>query len=73
LIGVRLIWVDALRINQQDAQEKSLQIRQMKDIYSKAEDVHSCIGREANNSREVIRFLEGLVPLSRQDMPRPNT
>lgn len=35
--GVKLVWADAFCINQSDSQEKSFQLRYMKDIYRKAE------------------------------------
>lgn len=40
--SVRL-WVDAICINQEDRKERSMQIRIMRHIYSKAQEVISCI------------------------------
>ncbi|KAK5940292.1 hypothetical protein PMZ80_007712 [Knufia obscura] len=42
--GVELVWVDALCINQNDLQERSLQVRFMKQIYSKADATYAWIG-----------------------------
>jgi hypothetical protein len=39
----KLIWVDALCINQQDSLERSQQVRQMRQIYSRAKEVISWV------------------------------
>lgn len=38
-----MLWVDALCINQQDTQERSQQVRQMRQIYSRAKEVISWV------------------------------
>lgn len=40
----RLIWVDAICINQQDTQERNQQVSMMGDIYRKAEHVNVWLG-----------------------------
>jgi hypothetical protein len=40
----KLLWIDAICINQGDLQEKSLQLQLMKDIYSKATQVQVWLG-----------------------------
>jgi hypothetical protein len=39
----KLLWVDALCINQQDSLERSQQVRQMRQIYSRAKEVISWV------------------------------
>ncbi|KAH8801453.1 heterokaryon incompatibility protein-domain-containing protein [Xylogone sp. PMI_703] len=41
---IRNIWVDAICINQQDAEEKTHQVRLMRDIYSRAENTFIWLG-----------------------------
>ena len=61
-LGVRLLWVDALCINQSDKQEKGLQIRNMKYIYSKAEMTYAWLGgEEVDGTRNVFTFLTSLL------------
>ena len=42
--GFEYLWVDALCINQNDAQERSEQVRNMRQIYSRADEVFSWVG-----------------------------
>ena len=61
-LGVGRLWVDALCINQTDKQEKGLQIRNMKHIYSKAERTYAWLGREeVDGTRTVFTFLTSLL------------
>ena len=61
-LGVDRLWVDALCINQTDKQEKGLQIRNMKHIYSKAEMTYAWLGREeVDGTRTVFTFLTSLL------------
>jgi hypothetical protein len=48
--SVCVMWIDAISINQLDNEERSTQVRRMKDIYSKAEEVIIWLGPEANDS-----------------------
>jgi len=52
------IWVDAVCINQDDRQERSIQVRNMKQIYSKAERVIAWLGEESENSSRVIKSMK---------------
>ncbi|KAI4169325.1 MAG: hypothetical protein LQ348_007300 [Seirophora lacunosa] len=45
----RLLWVDALCINQEDAHERSLQVQRMGDIYSSATSVLVWLGEDDNH------------------------
>ena len=61
-LGISKVWADALCINQKDKQEKGLQIRNMKHIYSRAHTTYSWIGmRGAYNIQGVIAILKSLM------------
>ena len=60
-LGIRRLWADALCINQSDKQEKGLQIRNMKHIYSKAEMTYAWLGREGDGMKTVFSFLMSLL------------
>lgn len=47
--GARILWVDAVCINQDDDAERSAQVMKMKDIYSKAKCVLIWLGKVENN------------------------
>lgn len=50
----RMLWVDAVCINQQDNQEKGYQIRLMPTIYSKASHVIVWLGKAADHSDRAL-------------------
>ncbi|EFQ32139.1 hypothetical protein CGRA01v4_08245 [Colletotrichum graminicola] len=54
----RLIWADALCINQADSREKESQITLMHDIYVGARRVLAYLGEEADGSGEAIELIE---------------
>jgi hypothetical protein len=54
------IWVDAVCINQTDAEEKKHQIQLMSDIYSKAEVTYIWLGEATNNSDLAMDFLSNI-------------
>jgi len=56
----RVLWVDALCINQADLAEKPGQIRLMAAIYQRAERVIAWLGPAADNSDLAMDALEGL-------------
>ena len=60
-LGIRRLWVNALCINQSDKQEKGLQIRIMKHIYSKAEMTYAWLGREGDDTTTAFTFLMSLL------------
>ena len=51
----RTIWIDAICINQQDDNEKALQVAEMTAIYSKAQQTIVWLGEERDSSGEVIQ------------------
>ncbi|KAJ9648634.1 hypothetical protein H2199_001489 [Coniosporium tulheliwenetii] len=54
------VWVDSLCINQQDLQEKSIEVMRMGDIYKKAERVISWLGNEQDRSGDVLEIMNAL-------------
>lgn len=53
----RVMWIDAICINQQDNVEKGPQVAKMSDIYSKASRVVVWLGPEQGNSNAAMDFL----------------
>lgn len=66
----RVLWIDAICINQADEptarEERALQVRQMKEIYSEATSVIAWVGPEDESSRNVFDLIEEV----RQDRSR---
>jgi hypothetical protein len=56
--GSRILWVDALCINQNDAEEKSQQVRIMNHIYRKAYRTLVFLGPEDEESTILYDFIE---------------
>ncbi|KAK1640773.1 heterokaryon incompatibility protein-domain-containing protein, partial [Colletotrichum phormii] len=54
----RLVWADALCINQADGKEKEAQIMLMHDIYLSAQRVLAYLGEEADGSGEAMELIE---------------
>jgi hypothetical protein len=57
---VRVIWIDALCINQGDNEEKSWQVQLMREIYQRASFVTIWLGPADGTSDEVMDFLRQL-------------
>jgi hypothetical protein len=55
--GYTTFWIDALCIDQDDLEERSLQVNRMQAIYRKATMVAVWLGRDANGSDNVMRSL----------------
>ena len=61
-IGVIRVWADALCINQADGQEKSQQIRNMTQIYSRAIKTYAWIGIDADDQSAVVMdFMQWIL------------
>ncbi|KAH8672720.1 heterokaryon incompatibility protein-domain-containing protein [Tricladium varicosporioides] len=55
----RILWVDALCINQQDISERNYQVQQMRRVYLKARQVVVWLGEE-EDSAEALRYCKYL-------------
>ncbi|KAF2647811.1 HET-domain-containing protein [Lophiostoma macrostomum CBS 122681] len=53
----RILWIDAICINQDDLDERAQQVRFMARIYGCAQRVVVWLGEEANGSAEALHFL----------------
>jgi len=56
-LGKYKVWADAVCINQGDRQERSLQVRLMKQIFSKAKEVIACVGTPSAINMEAMSVL----------------
>ena len=54
----RLLWVDAICINQENIEEKNHQVEMMADIYGRAECVRVWLGPEYGDSAVAIEFIK---------------
>lgn len=54
----RILWIDAISINQSDSSEKSRQVPMMSEIYGKAQRVCVWLGDEDDSSVKAINFMK---------------
>ena len=54
---VRILWVDAVCINQEDVEEKSSQVARMDEIYHRASNVRVWLGEADEDSKIAMDFL----------------
>ncbi|MCJ1360121.1 MAG: hypothetical protein MMC33_010124 [Icmadophila ericetorum] len=57
----RLLWIDAICINQADTEEKNAQVRLMRRIYQGAAEVLIWLGKAADNSDAAFELIRRLV------------
>lgn len=57
----RYLWIDALCINQEDDQEKSLQLQRMRIIYQRASDIVVWLGEHHNDSELGMMLASGQI------------
>ncbi|KAG4436059.1 hypothetical protein IFR05_008449 [Cadophora sp. M221] len=53
----RVLWIDAISVNQEDLSERSSQVRRMPNVYSKATRVVIWLGLESFDSRMAFEYL----------------
>ena len=56
----RVVWIDAICVNQQDVAERGSQVRRMADIYQSASRVIVWLGLESHDSARAIECCEKL-------------
>jgi Heterokaryon incompatibility protein (HET) len=57
----RILWADAICINQADTVDKNHQVATMADIYSKAKRVHAWLAPASHCTMEAIKFMSRLA------------
>jgi hypothetical protein len=55
---VRVLWIDAICINQEDIEERNEQVKRMSHIYSSAYKVIAWLGEEKGGSKHAIETLQ---------------
>lgn len=63
----KVLWIDAICIDQLNLEERSVQIPLMKQIYSKASCVKVWLGEAADNSDNAMELLETLARIPESD------
>ncbi|KAH6674676.1 heterokaryon incompatibility protein-domain-containing protein [Halenospora varia] len=66
----KVLWIDAVCINQEDAEEKSHQILQMGAIYRKAATTIAWIGEESSTSGLAFDLIENFWQRKRELLPK---
>lgn len=59
----RILWIDALSINQDDIRERNYQVGQMDKIYSQATRVVAWVGREHTRETNILLMMATLQSL----------
>lgn len=59
-----LWWIDALCINQDDPIEKSQQVKKMRDIYARAQEVYSWLGSKSADGEPALRILARIYQIT---------
>ncbi|KAF4459090.1 HET-domain-containing [Fusarium albosuccineum] len=57
----RMLWIDAICINQYDAEEKSLQVQRMQEIYRNAERVLVWVGQAFDHTEQAFQQVQSLL------------
>lgn len=64
---VRVLWVDALCIDQSNITERNMQVAKMSEIYSNAEKVLVWLGEAADSSKLAFGFIDRVLGVDRLD------
>ncbi|KAF2164051.1 hypothetical protein M409DRAFT_25400 [Zasmidium cellare ATCC 36951] len=67
------VWRDSICINQDDLDEKALQVAMMGDIYQRANMVYSCVGEHSDGSGDVIEVVREVASYVRSISPNPGS
>jgi hypothetical protein len=70
----RLVWIDAICINQEDNDEKAQQLPLMREIYSTAKSVYAWLGKPSDDigfAMSLLRDLKELYTMYTQDLESP--
>lgn len=65
----RILWIDAICIDQENEEERSSQVRKMRDIYARASNVLVWLGKASDGSDLAFSLLEEI----RRRFPNPST
>jgi len=63
----RLLWVDAICINQLNFEERSIQLLVMRQIYKSARRPVVWLGAEKNGSKKAVNFITSLATRKGKD------
>jgi protein AFG1 len=63
----RLMWIDAISINQTDLEERSREVRRMSQVFALAQNVCIWLGPQADNSDVAMEFIPQIIELSVAD------
>jgi Heterokaryon incompatibility protein (HET) len=55
---MRVLWIDAICINQEDVKERNEQVKRMANIYTLAQRVIAWLGTESNKSKHALATLQ---------------
>lgn len=62
--STRVLWADAICINQSDSEEKSRQVSMMADIFKKAKTVQTWLGLDAGRSTKALDFMASISAMA---------
>jgi hypothetical protein len=69
----RVLWIDALCINQRDTSERNFQVSNMSRIYHRAANVCVWLGMDSPGSKMAMQFKDELCDIERFDKIHENT
>ena len=62
----RIVWIDAICINQDDILERNVQVQMMGMVYEKAKCVLIWLGEDPSNDRAALKYFRDLNELAKQ-------
>ena len=73
--SIRVLWIDAICIDQANTQEKNRQVPLMADVYRRAKHVSAWLGQGSDDSDKALQFIRGaenVIATSAWAQPEPN-